>query len=643
MVGLETPLSILRLIQSLSISLFQPESGGYMVYATPYPMEAVSEIPGYYVPVYDQAGNATLVPATTGGRDHQQTTTILQAAPPPGTAVYQTAPNTTLIPALPAGSQLVYAPEGQFGTTAMQQPQQFAAVPTASYPPGTTVTYAPYGTAYNAAPSTYHPNFWGQPMTTYYVSSPPAHAVPQAAPVPIQIPVQMPPQPVNTQQQNPKSGAHSSPPTPQATTFAGNPFNGGAPIQMSVSVGGSGESMGPPVYAMHMGGGGGVGQQYGQQAKYQNMNVYPYSTSVVPMPPVVAASATPPAPMYQPTHQPYQPPVVHSTGKPSTTNSPPQATVASSANDVQTNASSTTSTPLQKNPPTQMPDTTATNNGSSYEKKPRRGPATEISGSNPTQSSYNHNSGPPRTGYLGNNYNAAYARNPNHAYQPRGYAPKKHYSTEGPPPPNGMGGHSKPIVLNTPMNHSSPSPGIYGHYHPSAGGVQGATHQQGIRGPRPKPANLDLRRTGSHYQSANAGIATTGGNGNSQRNTPSTNSTESNNSPNSVTGGVGNGMGDHSRSSNGQMGYYPPPNSTGGMSHHNGHPLVMHQPLMGSPANPVGPGGHPGMYVKLGQTYFPHVRADCMHVQADEGDLICYFFAAHNCDTNGREQAVAPE
>lgn len=599
-----------------------------MVYAAPYPMETVGEMPGYYVPVYDQAGNATLVPASTGARDHQQTTTIL---PPPGTAVYQTAPNTTLIPALPAGSQLVYAPEGQFGAAGLQQPQQFAAMPTASYPPGTTVTYAPYGTAYNA-PSTYHPNFWGQPMTTYYVSSPPAPTVQQATAVPIQIPVQMPPQqqqPVNTQPQTVKSGTHSSPQTPQATTFAGNPFNAaGGHMQMNVSVNGvMSEAMPPPIYAMPMGGGGhSGGQHHHGPSKYQNVNLYPYSAPVLP------ASATPPTAIYQqPPSQSYQPPAA---GKPGTAQSPPQAIVAAagSSNDPQTNPSSTTSTPLQKSPPTQMPETASNSTAAAYERKPRRGPPTEMSGSTQSQ----QNTGPPpRThGYLGNNYNSAYARNPNQTYTPRGYAPKKHYGTEG-GAPNGMA-HNKPIVLNTPMNHqSSPSPGIYGHYHhPSAaasgaaGGVQGPTHHShpaGIRGPRPKPANLDLRRTGSHYQSQNVGggggasgaSASVAGNGNSQRNTPSTNSTESNNSPNSVTGGGGgvavsgghgNGMGDHhSRSNNGQMGYYPAPNS-GGVPHHGGHPLVMHQPLMGSPANPVGPGGHPGMYVKLGQTYFPHVR-----------------------------------
>lgn len=184
--------------------------------------------------------------------------------------------------------------------------------------------------------------------------------------------------------------------------------------------------------------------------------------------------------------------------------------------------------------------------------------------------------------------------------------------------------HSKPLVLNTPMHQSSPSPGIYSHYHhPAAqgttttGSAQGgpsSVHQPtGIRGPRgPKPANLDLRRTGSHYQTANVSAAPTvagNGGGNSQRNTPSTNSTESNNSPNSVTGGAvsgGPGM-DHNRGGGGG-GYYPAPNASGGgPQHHSGHPLVMHQPLMGSPANPVG--GHPGMYVKLGQTYFPHVSS----------------------------------
>ena len=570
-----------------------------MVYAaaSPYPVETVGEMPGYYFPVYDQAGNATLVPATaaTGGRDpNQQTTTIIQAAPP-GTHVYQTGPNTTtLIPALPAGSQLVYAPDGSFAAAGMQQPQQFAA----SYPPGTTVTYAtPYGTAYNT-PSTYHhPNFWGQPMTTYYVSSPPAPpppptAVQQTAAVPIQIPVSMPPPPPTQQpmqsQQN-KSGTHSSPPTPQATTFNGNPFNG------SVMTAGEG-SMHPQqqVYAMPMG---------GQQNKYQNM--YPYSTPVVPMPPpppmvAAAASGTPPTGYYQGSS--YQAGPGSANKSQTTTHNHTSSPSTGPVNE----SSSTTSTPLQKSPPAQIPETNA-NVSSTYDKRPRRDVNTSLQGGPP----------PPVRGYMGNNYNSAYARNPNQPYQPRGYAPKKHYGSEA---ANGASmGPNKPIVLNAPLNQTSPGPGVYSQYHQQPQGQQatgGPTHQPphqggggGIRGPRPKPPNLDLRRTGSHYQppSGQAGAPAAGNNGNSQRNTPSTNSTESNNSPNSVTGGGSGAAGgmDH-RSGGGnaqqpqQMGYYQ---NAGAMPHPSGHPLVM----MGSPANPVGPGGHPGMYVKLGQTYFPHV------------------------------------
>lgn len=609
-----------------------------MVYAAPYPMEAVSEMPSYYVPVYDQAGNATLVPATTNGArvdphtGHQATTTILQAGPPPGTHLYQTAaPNTTLIPALPAGSQLVYAPDGQFGTAAsagmqQQQQQQFATVPAGTYPPGTTVTYAPYGaTAYNpAAQSTYHPNWsWGQPMTTtYYVSSPAAQATMPTA-VPIQIPMQM--AAAATQPQL-KGGniTHSSPPTPQATTFAGNPF--GNPGAMQIS-GGDQQGM-QPVYAMQMGGGSGGGGGNGHSHGQNKYPVYPYSTPVaLPMPP----TATPPtATVYQP---------YNSHGK-AASNTPPQG---GQVNDSQTNPSSTTSTPLQKSPPVQMPETTM------YEKK--NGNVGGNRRTNEAVTSGGHaNGAPPRTGYLGNNYNAAYARNPNQTYQPRSYAPKKqHYGGSGGDGAQmgGTGGSSnnKPIVMSTPMNQSassSASPGIYNpHYgQPHQQGAQGpphGTHPTGIRGPRPKPANLDLRRTGSHYQGNNTGAAggggggatVTGGNagGNSQRNTPSTNSAESNNSPNSIVSGGGGaaaatggtGADHHSNrnsSSNnnnnaGQMGYY----SNAPQQHHNGAhpppppPLVMHQPLMGSPAGPPPPGGahHPGMYVKLGQTYFPHV------------------------------------
>lgn len=605
-----------------------------MVYAAaPYPMEAVGEMPGYYVPVYDQAGNATLVPATSARDPHQQQTTILQAAPPPGTHVYQATPNTTLIPALPAGSQLVYAPDGQFGTATMQQPQPFAMPAGSGYPPGTTVTYAtPYGTAYNATPSTYHANFWGQPMTTYYVSSPPAQAVPQPQAVPIQIPVQMPP-PMNTQQsQNGhKGGNHSSPATPLATTFGGNPF--GSAVTGGQMSGSGGESMPPPpVYAMPMAGHH-PQQQQSHNNKYQN--VYsPYSTPVVQMhqqPSVVAASAaTPPSAGYpQPYHQQGQPPV-HSghVNKPLATHTPPQQTItsAATAGSSSNDTSSTTSTPLQKSPPTQMPESSV---NSSYDKKPRRGPTTELSGSAPantgTPATTQQAVPPPRTtGYLGNNYNSAYARNPNQTYTPRGYAPKKHYSTEGAPNSAGgqLGQHGKPLVLNTPMHQSSPSPGIYNHYHPSQQqqptAQGGGPNVHGIRGPRPKPANLDLRRTGSHYQSSNVtgGVSTAPATGNqnhsnSQRNTPSTNSAESNNSPNSVTGGGpgGNGMEQQQHSSRGQMGYYPNQaagGGGGGPHHSGGHPLVMHQPLMGSPASH--PSGHPGMYVKLaGQTYFPHV------------------------------------
>lgn len=400
--------------------------------------------------------------------------------------------------------------------------------------------------------------------------------------------------------------------------------------------GSGGESMPPPpVYAMPMGGHHPQQQQSHNNNNNKYQNVYsPYSTPVVQMHPqqqqpsvVTASAATPPSAGYpQPYHQQGQPPV-HSghINKPLSTHTPPQgATVPPAAGSSSNDTSSTTSTPLQKSPPTQMPETSV---NSSYDKKPRRGPTTELSGSAPpntgSPATTQQAVPPPRTtGYLGNNYNSAYARNPNQTYTPRGYAPKKHYSTEGTPSSAGgqMGQHGKPLVLNTPMHQSSPSPGIYNHYHPSQQQqqtAQGGPNVHGIRGPRPKPANLDLRRTGSHYQSANAtgGVSTTPVTGNqnhsnSQRNTPSTNSTESNNSPNSVTGGGpgGNGMEQQQQqqhSSRGQMGYYPnqATGGGGGPHHSGGHPLM---PLMGSPASH--PSGHPGMYVKLaGQTYFPHV------------------------------------
>lgn len=91
------------------------------------------------------------------------------------------------------------------------------------------------------------------------------------------------------------------------------------------------------------------------------------------------------------------------------------------------------------------------------------------------------------------------------------------------------------------------------------------TSEMKPRGPRPKPANLDLRRN------------------NSQRNTPSTNSTESNNSPNSIT-------------SNDQ----PPIYMTRG-THLTQSVEQCHQPLI-STYNPA-----QGMYYKFGQTYFAHV------------------------------------
>lgn len=108
------------------------------------------------------------------------------------------------------------------------------------------------------------------------------------------------------------------------------------------------------------------------------------------------------------------------------------------------------------------------------------------------------------------------------------------------------------------------------------------------RGPRPKPSNLDLRRSTSN------------------RNTPSTNSTESNNSPNSVTSNNEHSSVYVTRGSNANCSLNTGSNL--GTTTHlqqihqqtTGHIDQCHQQILNAYNSA-------GMYVKLGQTYFTHV------------------------------------
>lgn len=208
------------------VASFQPDGSVYavppMVYAYPPPME--SEMSGYFLPMYDQAGT----PRDTG----------LMPAPTPTAALYQpaaaaaAAAAATVVPMTPYAptayssgplytqGQVVYtAATDQFGS-----PAAAAATPQYPIPAYPTMTY-PYPT-YNG--TTTYQGYWGQPMaTTYYVPQP--QLVPHPAPtangtVGGSSKRGSPPQ--NTTQQS----HGSNPSTPQTTTF-NNPFgSAGVPV-----------------------------------------------------------------------------------------------------------------------------------------------------------------------------------------------------------------------------------------------------------------------------------------------------------------------------------------------------------------------------------------------------------------------------
>ncbi|XP_055686248.1 protein encore isoform X2 [Lutzomyia longipalpis] len=575
-----------------------------MVYAYPPPME--SEMSGYFLPMYDQAGT----PRDSG----------LMPAPTPTAALYQpaaAAAAATVVPMTPYAptayssgplytqGQVVYtAATDQFGSPAAAA----AATPQYPIPAYPTMTY-PYPT-YNG--TTTYQGYWGQPMaTTYYVPQP------QLLPHPASTANGTagggskrgsPPQNVQQQQTH-----GSNPSTPQTTTF-NNPFGStGVPIAAAAGDPGTMYALPQPVYP----------------------NMLPYaSPATVPVSATAAVSHLPHHPhshhaatdgvkirygvmsttqQQQPTQQ------THSNQMHNNTTDPAQSSYnAQTSGTPQSTPSTPLSLPLplptghmaaKGGPPIfptppimtngfgpQFPGgggapTTAGENGyggagGQYERKNH----TNGSGG-PQQQQQQHSSQPNRNrnGALGprqqqTSYSGGVVGMTQSAGGASGHPVKKNLSHDNTPnvgrPTNPGGAFQKgrsdgggASVGGKPMG------GGGGHMGPPGGNVVAQPGDKGpaARGPRPKPANLDLRRS------------------NSQRNTPSTNSTESNNSPNSIA------------SSEQQPVYMARGTHNPPLAHHHPatamgiDPAACHQPLIGAAYNPAA-----GMYVKFGQTYFTH-------------------------------------
>ncbi|XP_055707888.1 protein encore isoform X4 [Phlebotomus papatasi] len=569
-----------------------------MVYAYPPPME--SEMSGYFLPMYDQAGT----PRDTG----------LMPAPTPTAALYQpaaaaaAAAAATVVPMTPYAptayssgplytqGQVVYtAATDQFGS-----PAAAAATPQYPIPAYPTMTY-PYPT-YNG--TTTYQGYWGQPMaTTYYVPQP--QLVPHPAPtangtVGGSSKRGSPPQ--NTTQQS----HGSNPSTPQTTTF-NNPFgSAGVPVAAA----------GDPatMYAL-------------PQPVYPNMLPYA-SPATVPGP---ASAAVPHLPHHphahhggsdgvkirygvmstsqsQPAPQAHQNPI-HSDSTQSSYNAQSSGTPQSAPSTplslplpLPTGHMSKGGPPIFPTPPImtngfgpQFPGSVASGeNGysGSYERKNNANGSGQQTGQHSNQQNgrrnNNNNSGAPGSGGRSgqNSFGGPHMSqqtNTTHSAGPRknlshdntqgnvtqnrpansGPFQKPRNGGEGGPGPKGGSVHSGPVTSGTGANTMSQS------------SVDKVTTP---RGPRPKPANLDLRRS------------------NSQRNTPSTNSTESNNSPNSIASSEHQPVYMTRGTHNPPLAHHPATATAMGID-----PTACHQPLIGAAYNPAA-----GMYVKFGQTYFTH-------------------------------------
>uniref|UniRef100_A0A1B0CE47 Protein encore n=2 Tax=Lutzomyia longipalpis TaxID=7200 RepID=A0A1B0CE47_LUTLO len=569
-----------------------------MVYAYPPPME--SEMSGYFLPMYDQAGT----PRDSG----------LMPAPTPTAALYQpaaAAAAATVVPMTPYAptayssgplytqGQVVYtAATDQFGSPAAAA----AATPQYPIPAYPTMTY-PYPT-YNG--TTTYQGYWGQPMaTTYYVPQP-----------------QLLPHPASTAngtagggskrgsppQNVPQQTHGSNPSTPQTTTF-NNPFGStGVPIAAAAGDPGTMYALPQPVYP----------------------NMLPYaSPATVPVSATAAVSHLPHHPhshhaatdgvkirygvmsttqQQQPTQQ------THSNQMHNNTTDPAQSSYnAQTSGTPQSTPSTPLSLPLplptghmaaKGGPPIfptppimtngfgpQFPGgggapTTAGENGyggagGQYERKNH----TNGSGGPQQQQQQQHSSQPNRNrnGALGprqqqTSYSGGVVGMTQSAGGASGHPVKKNLSHDNTPnvgrPTNPGGAFQKgrsdgggASVGGKPMG------GGGGHMGPPGGNVVAQPGDKGpaARGPRPKPANLDLRRS------------------NSQRNTPSTNSTESNNSPNSIA------------SSEQQPVYMARGTHNPPLAHHHPatamgiDPAACHQPLIGAAYNPAA-----GMYPTMG-------------------------------------------
>lgn len=434
-------------------------------------------------------------------------------------------------------SQVVYTPD-QFSanTASAQQVQQYPL----TYPVGYPYTYN--GTTYQG--------YWGQPMTTYYVpqSQLSSAATPASTPMIVPSATSTIPHP-NSNMTTVSSTKRGSPPNSAHSQYSAA-GHAGVPISLSdPSCGATTMYAIPPLYP------GMLPYATPPNGVISHQLQHPQNS--------VINSVVPPSPQYQ-----IEQPSYHQMNR--TNSATPQSAPS-------TPLSLPLPLPHSKNPPLFATPSIVPNG------------FTQQMGSIPLQNGENifdrkHMSSNRRTNYVNSSTNRHTTNTTttttfvtqNHqalTYNPskKPFEPAASRTNTIPPKRNDSFKQPSQIVsvTTTPQNTCN----ITNH---SINNQSNNNNVEKIRASRPKPSNLDLRRS------------------NSNRNTPSTNSAESNNSPNSIT-------------SNDQPPIYV--TRAQGATHLSQiHPQATHidpchQQLI-SAYNPA------GMYVKFGQTYFTHVSIE---------------------------------
>lgn len=425
---------------------------------------------------------------------------------------------------------MVYTPD-QFSTnaTSAQQMQQYPL----TYPVGYPYTYN--GTTYQG--------YWGQPMTTYYVPQ----SQLSSAPTPVSTPVIVPPTTSNphgnSSNNSISNSKRGSPPNSTQAQFSNANHSAGVPIPLSDPSGATTMYAIPPLYP----------------------GMLPYTTPPTGVishqlqhpPNSVINSVVPPSPQLQ-----IEQPSYHQIN---TTNSTPQS-APSTPLSLPLPLPHSKNTPLFATPSivpsgfTQQIGSIPLQNGENNFDRKTINPNRRTNFINNSTNRQSTNTAT-TTSFVTQNHQT-FTYNPSKkpfepaASRANTVQTKRTDSYKQP----------TPVVSTTSLQNSC---NTVNHVNNQINNNNGEKH----RVTRPKPSNLDLRRS------------------NSNRNTPSTNSAESNNSPNSIT-------------STEQPPIYmtraPGATHLSQIHAQTSHIDPCHQQLIST--------YNPGMYVKFGQTYFTHVR-----------------------------------